>query len=72
MNLMTEKLWTCEDLARYCQVKISVVRYWLRNTDIPFIKLGRNYRFDPKDIKDWIGKQKNTRIARSQKLNEIY
>ncbi|MBI4057773.1 helix-turn-helix domain-containing protein, partial [Candidatus Microgenomates bacterium] len=49
-----EKLWTVEDMAEFCQVKPSVVRYWLRNTDIPFIRLGKQIRFEPEKMKEWV------------------
>ena len=51
-------LWTVEDVAAYCRVQVSLVRYWLRCSDIPSIKLGRQRRFDPEDIKQWISEQK--------------
>ncbi len=51
-------LWTIENVAEFCQVKTSVVKYWLKNTDIPYIKIGKKVRFDPKDIKSWISEQK--------------
>lgn len=59
MSVMSKKLWTINDAAEFCQVKSSVVKYWLQNTNIPYIKLGKNIRFDPGDIKDWIERHKN-------------
>jgi len=40
MNKYNEKLLTIEDVAEFFQVKSSVIRYWIYNSDIPFIKLG--------------------------------
>lgn len=51
-------LWTVEDVAAYCRVNVSLVKSWLRSSDIPSIKLGRQRRFDPEDIKQWIREQK--------------
>lgn len=47
-------LWTIDDVAVYCQVRPSVVRYWLQTTDLPFVKIGRQVRFDQEDVRDWI------------------
>lgn len=54
-----EKLWTINDLANFLQVKPSVIKYWIYNSDIPFIKLGKNYRFDPKGIREWLAQEKS-------------
>lgn len=53
-----QRLWTVENLAEYLQVKPSVIKYWLYNTDIPYIKLGRIIRFERKDIEEWIDERK--------------
>lgn len=54
-----EKLWTIDDLAEYLQVKPSVIKYWIYNSDIPFIKLGKYYRFDPEGIREWLAQVKS-------------
>ena len=54
----SEQLWTIDDVAEYCQVRPSVVRYWIRTTDMPFIRLGKQHRFDPRDIREWIEARK--------------
>lgn len=53
-NNNNEKLWTIEEVADFLQVKPSVIKYWIYNSEIPYIKLGKHYRFDHADIKDWI------------------
>jgi len=58
MKTATEKLWTIEDVAEFCQVKVSVVKYWLYHADLPHIKLGKQIRFDSEDVKDWVEIQK--------------
>ena len=63
MSELDEKLWTMEDVAKYCRVKTSVVKYWLQNTTMPYIKLGKHHRFDPQDIKAWVEKQKRGSIS---------
>lgn len=57
-------LWTFEDVAAYCRIKVSLVKHWVRSSDIPSIKLGRQRRFDPEDIKQWISEQKTGYNAR--------
>lgn len=46
-----DELWTVEEVAGFLRVKGSIVRYWLQTSYIPFVKVGKQYRFDPKDIK---------------------
>ena len=58
IGVFNDRLWTIEDVAEFCQVKTSVVKYWLKNTDVPYMKLGKSIRFDQKDIKSWISGQK--------------
>ena len=52
-------LWTIANVSRYLRVKPSLVKYWLYSTDIPHIKLGRQVRFDPVDVKEWVAERKN-------------
>jgi len=54
MKHSPEKLWTVEDVAEFCQVKPSVVKYWVRNGEIPYIKIGRQIRFDSQAIREWV------------------
>lgn len=54
MTLPPDKLWTVDDVADFCRVRPSVVQYWVRNTDIPAIRLGRQIRFDPQTIREWV------------------
>jgi len=54
MKQSVEKLWTIEDVAEFCQVKPSVVKYWVRNREIPHIRLGRQIRFQRVAIADWL------------------
>jgi len=58
MNKQNEKLLTIDDVAEFLQVKTSVIKYWIYNSDIPFIKLGKFYRFDSEEIKEWIENNK--------------
>ena len=53
-GILMEALWTIEETAEYFKVKESVIRYWMRSTGLPYIKLGKHPRFDPVDVKKWI------------------
>lgn len=53
-NSQLEPLWTIEEAAAYFKVKESVIRYWMRASGLPYIKLGKHPRFDPIDISKWI------------------
>ena len=64
IGVFNDRLWTLDNVAEFCQVKTSVVQYWLKNTDIPYIKIGKKVRFDPKDIRSWIADQKQGYNAR--------
>lgn len=52
-------LWDCEQVAAYLNVSKSWVWKQCReNLGLPFVKLGgRDYRFDPKSVKEWVAAQ---------------
>lgn len=58
MSSSDDKLWTIDDVAEFCQIKTAIVKRWLYTSDIPYIRLGKRHRFDPKDIILWINKRK--------------
>lgn len=61
MKTLPDRLWTLEDVAQFLQVKPSVVRYWARNREIPYVRLGRCIRFKQADIVNWVnGKERCT------------
>ena len=47
-------LLTPKDLAEFLQVSRAAISQWCGRGDLPFIRLGRAIRFDPKLIRDWI------------------
>ena len=49
------KFLTIEDLAEMLQVTRTTI-YNLKNKGLPFIKLGKNIRFDQEEVIDWIKK----------------
>ncbi len=54
-----EKLWTIDETAEFLSLKPDTVRGMARNKRIPAIKVGRVWRFEPRDIADWLRSQKN-------------
>ncbi len=54
-----EKLWTINETAKYLGLKPDTIRGMARNIRIPAIKVGRIWRFEPRDIADWLLSQKN-------------
>lgn len=47
-------LMTIEEAADYIRMKPKTVRNWVGLRKIPFIKLGRNVRFDMKVLEKWL------------------
>jgi excisionase family DNA binding protein len=55
-----------QDAAQYLAVSVSTVYGWVWQRRIPFIKIGRAVRFDPRDLEAFIEASKqgyNTRAA---------
>ncbi|MCK5125564.1 MAG: helix-turn-helix domain-containing protein [candidate division Zixibacteria bacterium] len=58
-----DSLWTISDVATFCQVKESVVRYWINNSNLPYIKLGKFIRFQQEDVRTWVdGRKSDNRL----------
>ncbi|MBQ6371030.1 MAG: helix-turn-helix domain-containing protein [Firmicutes bacterium] len=47
------KFLTVEDVAEMLQVTRTTI-YNLKKQGLPFIKLGKNIRFDEEDVIDWV------------------
>lgn len=47
------KFLTVEDVAEMLQVTRTTI-YNLKKQGLPFIKLGKNIRFDEEDVVDWV------------------
>jgi len=54
-----DSLWTIKELCEFLKVSESVVRYWMRMKMLPHIKLGKQTRFDPVDIRRWLSAHKS-------------
>ena len=59
MKSTVSELWTIQEVADFLKVKTSVVKYWLQTSYIPFVKVGKHYRFDSNDIRAWMERHKN-------------
>lgn len=56
---ISETLWTVDDCAAFLKVEASKVKFWIRCAQLPTIRLGRQIRFDPKDVLEWVNSRKN-------------
>ena len=70
---MAEQLWKIEDVAKFFAVEPSIVKYWLRTTTIPYVKIGKQIRFDPPDIRRWVEqcKDRSIHFGRSSPLERV-
>lgn len=48
-----EELLNCSQVAARYGVKLDTVRKWVRVKLLPAIKIGKEYRFRPSDLKDF-------------------
>lgn len=58
MTLPEKALLTFKETCEFLQIKASRLRTAIFRKEIPFIKIGRLLRFDPKDLKEWIERLK--------------
>lgn len=57
------KFLTVEDVAEMLQVTRTTI-YNLKKQGLPFIKLGKNIRFDKEDVIDWV--RSNRQVEKSE------
>ncbi len=50
-NLEQDVLWTVTDVANYLRIKPETVRALTRRGDLPAIKIGKVWRYDPRRIR---------------------
>lgn len=58
MSADLERLWTIDDCAAFLKVEASKVKYWIRCAYLPTIRLGRQIRLDPLDVREWVNGRK--------------
>lgn len=49
-----EKLVSLEDIATYLDVSKDTIRTWIKKGNIPFHKVGRQYKFRMSEIEAWV------------------
>jgi excisionase family DNA binding protein len=59
-------LWKAREAAAALQISASSLWKLVRDGDIPVVRIGRNVRFDPADLRTWIAEQKTASAARGQ------
>lgn len=55
--LGTDPLWTVKEVSEYLRLKPETVRMMARNGRLPSIKIGRVWRFETNQIKEWLDVQ---------------
>lgn len=51
-------LWNVKQASEALNIPSTTLYSWVSQRMIPYVKVGRCLRFDPKDIKAWIESQK--------------
>lgn len=47
--------WVClEDIAEYLGVNKDTIRNWIKKTDIPAHKIGRQWKFKLSEVDEWV------------------
>ena len=64
-----QRLLTVQDAARYLTVSVSTLYGWVWQRRIPFVKVGRALRFDPRDLEDFI--KTNKQYPRQNSGNRV-
>ena len=54
INLYDEKWSSLEYVSEYLGVNKDPVRNWIKKTDIPAHKIGRQWKFKLSEIDDWV------------------
>ena len=53
-SIMSEP-WVClDDVAKYLGVNKDTIRNWIKKTDIPAHKIGRQWKFKLSEVDDWV------------------
>ena len=61
------KFLTVEDVAEMLQVTRTTI-YNLKKQGLPFIKLGKNIRFDEEDVIDWV--RSNRQVEKNEQFSD--
>lgn len=71
---MEDHFYTCEDVAKILNSKVSTVRTHCKEGKIPAIKVGRGYRISKKDLERWMRSKKEYELIdeKTGKTDEKY
>jgi excisionase family DNA binding protein len=53
-----EELLDTATVAKFLRVQPSTIRKWVHYGFMPYVKLGRAVRFDPKEVESWVKERK--------------
>lgn len=53
-NEVSEKWSSLEEIAAYLGVAKDTIRNWIKKTDIPAHKIGRQWKFKLSEVDEWI------------------
>lgn len=62
------RLKTTKEIARYLRVSRDTLYVLIKKNKIPFLRVGGQYRFNQKDIDNWLKDDKVTLSSAKQKL----
>ena len=48
---MEDNLVSIQEIAEYFSVSVKTIRNWVKDDKIPYVKIGRTYRFSMEEIK---------------------
>lgn len=50
-------LWTVQNVAQFLALKPATIRQMARQRRIPCYQVGRKWRFDPRQVRQWLEEQ---------------
>ena len=57
-----EKLYRCEEVANRYEVQITTVYDWIRNKNLPALKIGKSYMVQESDLKQFEEMRKTVKL----------
>lgn len=59
----TDALLTVQEVAEFLKLKPDTVRAMARRGELPVLKVGRMWRFEPKMIEQWVNNETNKHLS---------
>lgn len=60
---VSDALWRIGDVARYLRLSRNTVRRRMRDSDLPFRRIGGVIRFLPAEVEAWAASQQDQEVA---------